>query len=190
MSEWWNDFGSSRVKALLRGASRFVEKEAAIDALIAGGGGVIHQETVQINNAQTKLLPSTLFQVVAAQGANRVILPVYPPGWVIAVQSVAYGNLNANAHFELFSGNDYSVFRTVNSEAQTMLTFGADSVLPLRPQVDTSGIVDAASAYANLPLSFTVDNGGTGNLNLGDDANSLTVCVLYSVLDLSTGTFV
>lgn len=150
----------------------------------------IYPATVEIDNEQTKAMPSTGIVLVAPQGANKVILPVYPFGWVRATQLVAYTNVHASAYFQALVG-EYQVFRQIDSDGDDLLTFGSDCVVPLLPrQNQTAGVTDTLEAYENQPLRMFVSNGGSGNLTGGHVGNRLRFSILYTVCDLGNGTFV
>ncbi len=199
--------GSTPARATWANAVRddLVDHETRILAVESGStGGIVSRQT-SLTNAQIKALPTTGIQVVAPQGAGMVANPI-AVFYRFKFSGGAYTNINttyadlriqwqspAYAYAAGYIVNDNSTspglgdISSIFGNAQdrfvaTAPLAGADS-----GYVVTSGqsIVVQTSGVSNQGLYVGMDNNGSGNLTGGNAANSLTVTILYAVVDAS-----
>lgn len=203
MSEWWNNFTSATVKRLLASSRRFEEKEAAIDALIAGGGGIIHQASVTLTNDEIKAVSdgAAVTEIVAAPGANRQLVFLYGVGRFS--KTAIYTNIDtSDADFVLFLGSSQTIStRAADGNFGTAVTFFSDvfgggtgtlTLLfePLKSFLaDRLWLVFATADLVDKALNLSIYN-GLGDLTGGHPNNSLTISVIYLIVDTTTGAFV
>lgn len=165
-------------------------------------GGLLHQATVTLTNDQIKALPTTGIQIVAAPGANKMIIPAV--GIHVLNAPVAYTNVNADAalHLEYTSG----LLASNIGAAGDGIYLDAASATPLfgtfttrledgYPVASTIGDVtgNGLSSAVNNALRIKASNpyptNVAGNFTGGNAANTLWVSVTYYVLDTTTGVY-
>lgn len=149
--------------------------------------------TVTLTNAQVKALPTTPQLLVAAPGANKVIVPVL--AYLYSNIVAPYTGLDADGMSIIFSmGNQTPLSLSDDkagagnpSDATDLLTGSLYAVVPPPYLLDTSirqiRPVMGNAGGVNHALNIEIGNGG--NLTGGDTANTLKVAVYYTVLDLS-----
>jgi hypothetical protein len=157
--------------------------------------GLVHQATVLLTDAQIKALPTTAVEIVAAPGANLLIVPPAALGSAGFISlsldwSSDYTNVNAAAKIRVILGGghhvDYaedSFFRWGQDVIYLLETLGGGSVAGGYGPNNPSNIV-------NQPVYFDVTNASDGNFTGGDASNTLRVSVSYLILDTTTGLFV
>jgi hypothetical protein len=165
----------------------------AIGSATGGGGGsqTVQTATVTLTDAQIKALPTTGIQVVAAPGANKMLLPVTGV-WVLDPRGGAYTNLAL-----LFTALYYDAAVTQNctiqySEAAQGAFADASGIHVLAAfapnNADSvqgvSWVSDNPGVAVNKPLFVGADNSGNGNLTGGNAANSLKVTAYYITVSL------
>lgn len=175
--------------------------DAALGRFVPGSGGggssLLHQAVVTLTDAEIKASPTTPIVVVAAQGADTIIIPVS----VVAVLDSAggaYTNLDVTG-MRAYLSIATSPLSTLYFELD-LGAFGsaaADSVLlgGLAMSIVTSTAAgwtwpSDVATLANVPLVLKMDNGGSGDLTGGDAANTLQITVAYLTYDTTTGMFV
>lgn len=156
-------------------------------------GSLLHQATVTLTNAQIKTLPSLPMEVVAAPGANRMLLPVYGAVVLNAVAG-AYADTDGGAVLLKYVGghSNGSTYGTIpfNQADITVCGLGSESNIKNYGGGDWTfwGPEDLQSVLVNKALAIACENGT--DFTGGHADNSLTVTVAYMVLDTSTGAFV
>lgn len=163
-----------------------------------------YREVITITDANVKLLPTTPYQLVAAPGANKIL--ILQEASIYTDFTAAYGNINADSRMwvKYASGNVASGFivneTAVYTQLTTLLTqngaFTADDSLfwhlqkPFRYDLNDSW--DAmntnniqAGLNVNKALQLTMDNNGSGVLNSGNSGNVFKVAIKWDVWDLS-----
>ena len=159
------------------------------------------QATATLTDAQIKALPSTPVVVVPAPGMNRVLLaPVTQGSMQIVLYLDWYGdytNIDATATWECAVGpfGPYARYGAGNKLA-SFLGWGAGGqanavwLLSKNDSTVDGAALNNLSDVQNQPITLGMVNAALGNLTGGHAANTLTVSVLYSVLDVTTGRFV
>ncbi len=152
--------------------------DAAGDLTLATGGSVISDTiqttTVTISNAELKALNATPIQVVAAPGANRVIV----------VDEIIFFNNNGGTDFAESNTDEAIVVDYDNSGFDVITAF--DSTIFITATADFivshKGLAlagaDPATNYVNEKLQVRVT--GTGEFITGD--GTMNVTVIYHIL--------
>lgn len=171
--------------------------------------GFLHQGTATLTDAQIKALPTTAVDILAAPGANKLLVPqvvMLHMKW-----EADYGSINANAvlkvdlngtfiaglHESSLSGvsallagggpDGTWVAMTLNQLANATVTSATPNVNPhLHQGAADSGFYDAD--IVNVPLRISVEGNG-GDFTGGDSNNELQISVAYLVLNTVTGEF-
>lgn len=167
---------------------------------ITGGSVDIKRVSFILSDAEIKALPTASIEVIAAQGANTLIVPFFAVcrlGWV-----ADYGNFHAECMLQFTIGSGGLVLLPFRQSMQSALSGllaggGPDgsigwSVALFLGKVDgapgavvtgaVAGLYD--SDVVNQPLTLSADNQGDGNFTGGNAGNSLKVTVLYSIMDI------
>lgn len=154
--------------------------------------------SVTLAHSQIQALPSSPVELIAAPGANKIILPVMATAYFH--WSANYGNIAATAALTLAANNGYNLltalFNSFAGGVENLLNDDEDYFVVFNPLSDIApniGNVVAMWWYApnfvNQNLTIEAYNASAGNFTDGDSANTLTVSVLYVVLDTTTGAF-
>lgn len=150
--------------------------------LADSGDVLIKQARRVLTDEQIKALPSTPIDIVPSPGANRILVPVTV---LVVVSKVAiYTNVDAGA--SLYMGYESSGAATTGpGNTDGHFVFDTDTIPLLVPQPIDFGVTsDALSNYTDLALTLIGFNTGAGDFTGGDAANTLTVTVLYMVVDV------
>lgn len=151
--------------------------------------------TVELTDAQTKALPTTGIEIVAAPGAGQVVIPV---AVIIATDTnaAAYTNIGADAFMEI--GTDavswcYPAYNESGGDTFLSALLGVIS----KEYVTLNTVASQANVagwgvVANALQRTQIDNkalrvkitGNSGNLTGGNVANTLRVNAIYTVIDL------
>lgn len=153
---------------------------------------------VVLTNAQTKALPTTYIPLVAAPGASRMII----------LQSVALGAAHVaaeytnvdNAAYILAAYGAWDVDASSPAKATNILSGSVASFAPLPMNLSHAATIPAIypgvapvgerTQVENVGLQLVADNNSMGDFTGGNAANTLTVTLLYSLLNTATGAFV
>ena len=152
--------------------------DAAGDLTLATGGSVIsdtiQMTTVTISNAELKALNATPIQVVAAPGANRVIV----------VDEIIFFNNNGGTDFAESNTDEAIVVDYDNSGFDVITAFDSTTFITATDDfiVSHKGLAlagaDPATNYVNEKLQVRVT--GTGEFITGD--GTMNVTVIYHIL--------
>lgn len=150
-----------------------------------GGGGesLVQQASVTLTDAQIKALPTTEFQIIAAPGADKVIIPLF--ALFRPTISVAYTGIDADAQLYLVSSSWLTTIYNENLNDVSQLLGGSIwSFMGPNLGVDAGGFLLSSQTgeESNLPINLGASNGS--DFTGGNAANTLTVVVLYVVVDL------
>jgi len=155
-----------------------------------GTSGYLSRATVTLTDAQIKALPTTAVELVAAQGAAKLIVPL--SAVVQFNYTDAYTNIAATAALFIQVGGNVGL-ATLDEAAGNGVTSLFDSgedytaILPQKGFVSgtsTYGTVRASLEVAEQNLSVKMTNAAQGALTGGNAANTLRVSVYYVVVDV------
>jgi hypothetical protein len=177
---------------------------AIIQAPGGGGTSLIYQAAVTLTDAQIKALPTTGVTIVAAPGANKMIVGVAGFMWSVLGQGNEYGGINAEANIFLALGSVITAGGLINTAAgggrtdvSTFLTDPggwASLVFGTTLNIASSQLGTFAAAESELPINLPLTLKGyddvAGAWTGGDVANTLTVSVTYLIFNTTTRLFV
>lgn len=177
--------------------------------LAAGGNSPVQTKTVTLTNAQILALPTTPVEIVAAPGANKLLVPTMAV-LLLDSSAAAYTNYNAFSGTEPYASSVYLAWDALSHFNDALNPVTASSFLaqsgrmwallgPVTSNIqsvagDTSvgaGLVYTAAVhvdtqgYENKPLHVVGQNNDLGDFAGGNAANSLRVWVEYRVVDLA-----
>ena len=182
-----------------------VAGDVATAAPVLGSSAVaVRQATLTLTDAQIKALPTTAVVLVAAPGPNRRLVPLQG-AFLFQPAGNTYANVNSTFSALVLWPTPFDAWvldPILNDSAASKshlsnflvsgLATAARQFLAF-PYQDTANAATCAantSDAVNQPLVIKLDNDGAGNLTGGTVANRLTVSVLYSIVDLTTGLWV
>jgi hypothetical protein len=178
-------------------------RRTGMSAVSSRGGG-IRVASRTFTNAQIKASPTVPLVLIPATespnyATNLTRVPVILGGRVtLSNYAVAYTNRNADAGITLLLGSDATPDMDGSSalcvpilRGQTSLG-GGDAICSILPgllNVAPVSVIGGAfeGNFLDNAVMFAIDNQGNGNLTAGDPTNTLTVTVLYCVVDVATG---
>lgn len=150
--------------------------------------------TVTLTDAQIKALPTTPIQIVAAPGANKVVMPLSCVA-SISDEAGGYASINANGWI-VISTNVADLFYLAVNESPTwsivtaflsgpsqIVVLSAPSQLFIQGWGISANPL-ARTQVANKAVRISADNGGAVNYTGGNAANTLTVTLFYVIIDL------
>jgi hypothetical protein len=158
----------------------------------------LRQITVRLNNAQIKELPSTPLYLLPTPGIGKVLQPILM--FLDSSIAVNYTNVGSTCSFALGNLPLVANDPAASSLVTDMLANAISKYHAVSAGVPTKASVAQGSAVTtfgtneqvdDLPLSMTVFNGDNnaddlGDFTGGDDANTLTVTVLYMIVNIDT----
>jgi hypothetical protein len=166
--------------------------QSMFTGLASGGSSTVLSATITLTDAQIKALPTTPFQLVAAPGAGKMILP--QSAILILDWTADYASIDAACYMQIQTPDETLVLsfseNTGDGGPNAIFAAGGDAigVFGIRQQVVSSftrmlsgGL--AQSSFNNQPLQLLIGNNGV-NLTGGNAANTLKVTVYYVVVDL------
>ena len=143
--------------------------------------------TTTLTDAQIKTLPSSAVELLAAPGAGKAIV-VLSAILVIDTMAGVYTNCDGTTcKLSLNYENDNEDPATQPADENSEL------FLSITPAVSSAQLLPAGAhqTYANVNndidnkgIAIGLDNGISGNLTGGNAANSLTVSVVYIVINV------
>jgi len=164
-----------------------------------GGGGLLQTATFTLTDAQIKALPTTAIEIVAAQGANKIIFP--QSALLYLNWAGDYDNIGSTATLGVEYDDSHSsclapLDEASNGQVSNLLIDGATHIalLPMRslvvsPSLANSGIGQITDEpwSVNSALKVYASNTGshTGDFTDGDTSNTLKIIVYYLVVDVS-----
>jgi hypothetical protein len=180
-----------------------------VDAASGGGSGWL-RATGKIAHAALLTLPTAPVTLVAAQGANTVIVP-HRAVLLRVIPTVPYETIDPDAQLQLILRNALPSLvsgvvplaplinggGTGRLDVSTFLGAAAETfALALAPDgiwnADWPGMVYGVgfgADVANTPLELVLDNKLSGNLTAGAVANALCWSVWYSVVSTDPATY-
>lgn len=177
--------------------------EDVLDVSTGEPGGATEQtvlsRTVTLTDAQIKALPTTPVEVVPAPGAGKLLMPIF--ALFQMVSTTDYTNIDSTARLHVDNEGDTSfltqLLQSVNSQVSELLANSSApdarmavlSMSQVAPASETAVSVTGTTAWwqsfvAEKRLEIAASNGSAGNFTGGNAANTLTVTVLYFVVDL------
>jgi hypothetical protein len=163
---------------------------------------ILHQASITLTDAQIKALPSTPQVMVAAPGANKVI--VFQRGITFVNLAADYsGYISANAvlWFGTGAGNTASNYMSGSDILMTPGHTAGQQIGYFTPRQELDYpieffpgeyVLGLASKAVNIPLSMYAANpypGTTDPFQGGDAANYMKVSVTYYIFNITTGQF-
>jgi hypothetical protein len=160
----------------------------------ASGGDIAEQTilsiTVPLTDAQIKALPTTAIELVPAPGADKIIVPI--AGFVILDTTAGLYVASGDASWQLLLGSQEfsgllqpTIFTT---DAGILffwfpLPFMGTGAGPAAGYLVTSG--ETGAGVINQPVRIKDDYNGVADYTGGNAANSMTVTVLYTIVDMT-----
>jgi hypothetical protein len=172
---------------------------AVQNAILGGTAGVLLDSGwISIADADVKALVTTPYELVAAPGATKFIMPLMT---ILHLDWTAdYTNIDAAAVLKTRLGAQLTSLQVLGEAASSavtnLLAFGTSafallplswnevyvSTTPQAPEVD--GQSNFGDEVLDQPLQLFILNNGAGDLTGGDAANVLRARVLYYLVDI------
>lgn len=142
---------------------------------INGGSNFIQSSVVHLTNSQIKNLQGTPIQIVAAQGANTLIVPIN------AVAFLNYGG--SNAFVAPVTAPNINTYYTSSASSSTIIVAVCTSASYTQTQSnyqivpgDLSSTGTATASCINQPIYIAIDSGASSNIT-GNAANDNTISI-------------
>jgi hypothetical protein len=138
----------------------------------------VRKKTVTLTDAEIKALPTTFKDVLPAQGATSLIVPMC---FVMTLDSLAgaYGNINSPILLEVMGSPSGNLYNPV-SLATLSGFFNDDQEAQIIQPINTQ--INGGYDIRNDKLMIRVSNGELGNFTGGHANNSATFTTFYSVV--------
>jgi len=156
----------------------------------SSGGSILHQATVTLTNTQILHLPTVPVEILAAPGANKIVLFQY--GTAYFNWAGDYGNNDGGSALELkIHGNKIASTPGMN----VVLAGGENSMSTFVPftSVEANRVIGNAGYYnsdiVNKALAISGTSSDSGDYTDGNVDNTMTISVAYLILNTSTGLF-
>ncbi len=153
--------------------------------------GLFQKKVITLTNAQIKALPTTSIEIIPAPGANKVICaPIVTTGAALASLflhwAADYTNINTNLALKFKLGTSGVSVQFLSIISKALLVTGGLNFLfvPSQGDIDSTSISNDPDTRVNKAISLSIDNMGSGDLTGGDAANTLTVTVYYTIIDV------
>lgn len=149
---------------------------------------------VTLTNDQIKKLPTTPITIIPAPGPNKsLIVPLtlgFGFGHLLLDWTANYTNLDAQLSIN-FENVGAPYVNLSSSLSQQFLAWGEDVVWQIGfSDFGGSGSgLQSMSFMNNQPVRISITNGVSGNLTGGHANNTLTISLLYNILNLVTGAY-
>lgn len=162
-----------------------------------GSAQTVQVASLTLNDAQIRGLPTTnVPDLVAAPGAGLAVVAPVVLGLGMAVLTAElhadYGNIDAGASWQFFldGGADTGYSGVPDGVVGSMAAFLAPGAPTTHSWLLHSVKTQSANTFSsnpveNVKVGVYVDNQGSGDLTGGNAANTLTVSILYSVVEVS-----
>lgn len=159
----------------------------------AASPSITCQASVTLTDAQIKALPTTPVEIVAAPGAEKIMIGV--GATLITNFTEVYTNLGATSLIQNLTASMTPIRAFTNvleTTSRTVISIGSKS-----NSNETIGSYASTRAYSfavNGPWQIYAENSGEafeplGDFTGGNAANTLTVSVLYAILNPTTGVY-
>lgn len=160
---------------------------------------VILRKTLILSDEEIKALPTTPVELIPAQGSGKIIVPVYVMIVTNGFETNPYDAPDGDSWIVIADGTHDLMYLYVNDSGipVTYLTYlltgnygdGAISFasLPNHNILDGWGVTPNTTqltGYANTALNIYADNASAGDFTGGDPSNTMTITILYAVIDL------
>jgi hypothetical protein len=168
---------------------------AASNVAIAGGTGLT-LSSVTVTDAAMKASPTSAVTLVAAQGVGTRVVPVFVD-WQMHL-AAAYTNINADSYAQITYTNGHAWSNYVANDSTLGYTYltgliGAiqDASALFQPYALSEPIFQwgnlvyvypTTSLESNLAVTFSIVNGGSGNLTGGSGSNTHRFNVLWTTV--------
>lgn len=166
------------------------EVTAALDG--GGGGSLIHQAPpIVLTDAQIQVLPSTYYTIIAAPSGSHFIQPILAT-YVLDFTGGAYVGPSEGDELVLVAGSAGEPYVFQASEFDTLASAAVSDAIMRAVGPFSAHDSDLGSAWQRADVmgaSLRLTVYGGGDLTGGHAANTLTVTVLYSLFNISTGLF-
>jgi hypothetical protein len=165
-----------------------------VDLSAGGGAAVVQLATATLTDAQIKALHTTPVQVLAAPGAGKYIAVIAA---LVACDTTAASYTNVNSVqgellLETVTSTRIGVLKV--DEYADLFTWGGQLAYQLGPLTSLEWVTGPPARMTQPPFSLddnadtalqlNVNNSSNGNFTGGNAANSLTLTLLYMVLDV------
>lgn len=149
--------------------------------------GLFNRAYVSVTSAQIKNLVGNPITVVAAPGANKILIPVFSTAWYKR-GAASYTNTDSAAHIVLGIGASIQFLPLLSKTQMTTSLSSRNYTVGAQANVTSTAVgqfnsdIPVAQDLSNLPLTVQTNSGAT-NYAAGD--GTISVELIYRVVDLS-----
>lgn len=153
---------------------------------------ILQKQSITLSDSQVKNLPSTPVEIIAAPGANKVIVPIVAIAYF--KWNGNYGNIASNAALNISHNNGTNLltalFENASSSVSNLLNDDEDYMAIFTQKSEIANGINVGfymypSNIVNKNITIGLYNGANGNLTGGSTANTIKVTVYYVVEDVS-----